>query len=813
MKLWDESRLQFEGAQTEADWIDECSAQILCAALSYGIPLLIILPDEAPHRVPMLFATLLVMRTLDSRRYGIRAKEDVIYFGTTAGIRKYLTQIHVRGTSLSEVFSQINLKRDGTRRHGGTTKRSISNVVFSYAPVGPEEAMSRYNPAWVFLDCGVGENVRWVSPALHAIKESKTPSVGCIQNPLSSAIKDFEDAGWHIYRWPYSTFETLLGLKPSGVTQITPIVLQNGTILEQSEKYGEVYRRMFRVSQVLEGRFAQDMQRAIWNYIRALERLVTPYAFYEAEYGDYWGIYSLKRYKDTAEKFIEALWEDDSSTQNDLPVVKMLLDDIYQQLTQIDPPLWAGLCELCVEDSLDDQARVIVFPSQARRDLFSHALLSYHNISTPELSEINVWLVSLKQFARWQRERESLHTHGYNSGDEIPKRFLQQDWRPLLIGTPFSHIYPRCATLLRYREVDILIYPHQYNALRRHYDQWANAVSLDKRQLHSILSILQGNATLWVASTELQQVEARLHLRPMKVLEIGSTPQRVQTKLEEIFQASPHVDEIAWLMQMEDTEHPEDIGSSPMSDESGQPPAEEPMTVEQALCVVFKQGYEALFLPRQTIQVIVKSDGGPALDERVVRSLRPGDEVLFIHGQRRQSLYDLTVSRIHAHPSFLPHLNLVERWQDELREKFRESGLTVEEVLRRMQEKGSDLQTPQAIRFWLYKDVLCPRDGKDLMRLAEVLDMPFVKEYHRQIVQAARRLRGLHIKVARGLNRWLREEAIGASQNELEKMIDPELGLKLRDFQDALLRLTVAESYLIKGLFLVSELGELERKD
>jgi len=812
LRLWRDSRLRFKGVDTTTDWIDKCSAQILCAALSRRKPILIVLPDEAPHRIPMLFATVLLMKAVDSILYGEQARDSVIYFGTMAGIRGYLNQTYAGRLSLSEVFSQINLRRNGTPLSGDTLEEAISNVVFSYTPVDPQKIVAKYNPAWSFCDCSVGERLDWVSPVLRAFTDGKIPAVGCVQNPLANAIEEFEQAGWLIYQWPYPTYETLPDIRTLKPTIITPIVLESSAVLEQSEKFEKVYSLMFEVSQRINGRFAEDAQRAVWRYIRALERLVTPYIFYEAEYKDYWRIYSLEAHKNTAEEFVRALCETSNSYRNELPIVMTLLREIHKQLATMDPPLWSGLCELCVGELPNNEARVIVFPAKARRDLFSHALLSYHNISTQELAEINVWLVSLRQFTQWQREREHLCRIGGEQAEKVPRELLKRRWRPLLIGVPFRKLYPRCVALLRHSQVDVLIYPHQYNAFRRHYEEWEARMPPHKSRLPKVLSLLQRKA-FPLGMFSKAEGPKRLQLGEAKALAVESTSDEVQTRMQGIFRAKPRVDEIAWLLQIEDDEFSQDLSSYPASDDAGEPFSDEPMIAKQAFHVQFKEGYDVLFHPSQTIQVIARSNGSLHLDERVARSLCPRDEVLFIHGQRRQSLYELILSRVHTHPSFLPHLNLIERWQDELIGKFRESKLSLDEVLRRMQHKGSNLQTSQAIRFWLYRHVLCPRDSKDLKRIAEVLDMPFVKEYHKQIGQAATRLRGLHIKVARGLNQWLQEEAIGASQERLEKVIDPQLGLKLSDFQDALLRLTVEKASLIDGLFLTSELGELRRKD
>jgi hypothetical protein len=153
---------------------------------------------------------------------------------------------------------------------------------------------------------------------------------------------------------------------------------------------------------------------------------------------------------------------------------------------------------------------------------------------------------------------------------------------------------------------------------------------------------------------------------------------------------------------------------------------------------------------------------------------------------------------------------LIERWQDELVTCFRKAKIPLSMVLAQMQAKGSHLQTETAIRFWLWGQVMCPSDAKDLQRIADILEMPFVRQYHRQIDRAARRLRGIHISLARRLNTWLEQEALSSNRQSFNAVIDEDLGLEFKDFREALMVLTVESIMEEEGLFLVSDLGQLK---
>lgn len=141
---------------------------------------------------------------------------------------------------------------------------------------------------------------------------------------------------------------------------------------------------------------------------------------------------------------------------------------------------------------------------------------------------------------------------------------------------------------------------------------------------------------------------------------------------------------------------------------------------------------------------------------------------------------------------------------------FKKAQMPLSMVLSKMQAKGSQLQTETAIRFWLWGQVMCPSDAKDLQRIADILEMPFVKQYYSQIDRAARRLRGIHISLARRLNTWLEQEALSSNPQAFNAVIDEELGLEFKDFREALMILTVESVIEEDGLFLVSDLGQLK---
>jgi len=242
---------------------------------------------------------------------------------------------------------------------------------------------------------------------------------------------------------------------------------------------------------------------------------------------------------------------------------------------------------------------------------------------------------------------------------------------------------------------------------------------------------------------------------------------------------------------------------------------------EQAVRLSFDKGWHAYFAPDDVVNSV--QDG--RLDPRFVRAIRIGDRVLLIHGQQRQSLYDLIISRVHTHPSIELHMAMIRRWQEDLRLAFQQWQVRAPDaaerreygsrdlagLLRRRQARGSHLVAALTLSFWLKGFILCPIDPEDLRRIAEILDMSFVHQYYQHIDRAAKRLRGLHRGLSNRLNRWLEENVTGAMYKNDDDVIDAELGLTFGDVRNSLLVLRVVGLQNVTGPFLRSNLGQAEK--
>jgi hypothetical protein len=238
--------------------------------------------------------------------------------------------------------------------------------------------------------------------------------------------------------------------------------------------------------------------------------------------------------------------------------------------------------------------------------------------------------------------------------------------------------------------------------------------------------------------------------------------------------------------------------------------------VEVALRVVLDDGAEILLPQEDRVNVIVRTADRVSITPRYSRALRPGDELLLIHGEHRRTLYDLMVSRVHSHRTVALWLTLIDRWHQDLRNAFmksrRDTAITFESLLRRLHELGSTITTSASVRGWIMGFTLAPSDPKDIGRLGEILDIAIARQHPQEIANAAGRLAGIHRSLANRLNRWLESEIAGkAALSGEHTVVDADLGLTIEDFRHSLVRARVVSTIATPGPFLRSHLGHLRR--
>jgi hypothetical protein len=225
-------------------------------------------------------------------------------------------------------------------------------------------------------------------------------------------------------------------------------------------------------------------------------------------------------------------------------------------------------------------------------------------------------------------------------------------------------------------------------------------------------------------------------------------------------------------------------------------------TAEHAVALTFEDGSAIYFEEDDIVQVIISGN----LTERNASNLKPGDQVLIIDGQRRQNLYSLILSRLHNHPAVALHLNLIRRWWEELEGQYlrtwRKQNNSYWQLLQAIKSEGSSITTVQTIQNWV-KCIHSPDDPEDIRRISMVLSMSFSLKNYKEIHKAASRIHGL--------NEWLRLRlnSVRDADSALDGVVDDDLKLTLRDFEDSINILNISYVRISNRPILRSHLGML----
>ncbi len=808
-RLWAEGRLRYTDQDAKPDLIDEFSARLVCSALMArsGASILIVLPDEALRRSALLFSATLIMDGLAQIETGT-VDRRVLYVSSRPGIRSQLGNVRVGNAALDTVFTQQVGRglADKLRTVSNTGAINLPSVVCIYAPADPASLLRQHKPKWIAVDCAERHELPWLPRLLTEAERTTVPVVGWTTQPFSEAVAQWLEAGGGVFRWPrlrrgVARITDLEQIVHGALqAQVTPRILVGEHVVEISKGFATATEALLAAREFQDGRLSADAIMLGWRYLRAIESIPVPLEVYEREANSYWGMRRIADLRQTFVRFVEAIHS--PKIHATLQVAADALWDVQEKLEKSESPLWLGLANLCIESS---NQRKILFSSRSRREMFSFCLLARFNISEDDLKDVGVRLGYLTE-----------RTDG--EPDPLVENFTataEASTTPLVVGLP-SRFAERCLEpFLQSGQLEVLVWPHQVSILERRMRHLSSELTLASRKLSKLLPSLDG-----LEEREIAMGTGPLTLSPPREATAGPLGELRRKQSVSLWSRPDAFEAIATLIgalpQVEDEERyaPPTLLREADEDSASPLPSDDPW-VQEAFEIQFEGGQRVILPTDETVNVIVRNPAGTEVEQRYVHSLRPRDEILFIHGQRRQSLYELLVSRVHRDPVIAQYLALVRRWQDDLvrafTERERHGGISPESLLEALRERGSGLTSPHTIRAWLRRQVLAPNDADDLKRLAEALSLGFVKTYYMQIHKAGRRLKGLHIGLSARLNRWLGSGEAGAvTTGEPGGVVDADLGLTVEDFRHSLLRLRVLEMKRLGGPFYRPHLGRLE---
>nr|BDD46348.1 hypothetical protein 3 [Pseudomonadaceae bacterium] len=811
-RLWSDRRLKCVDDHFELDQIDELNARLVCSTLDAKQQLLLGLPDARAIRRSAILATALV-KTFVEANGARRDAGSVLYFGSRIGIRTQLARAYVGGDGLSSYFQSSCQKGSFTGR--ASFQGQLPQLICVYSPIDPVAMVDTLNPTWVAIDCDEAVALPWVHDLVAHLARRRIPAVAWSSNPLSYVRRDFASNGTASFIWPLRMLCDLAS-DSNATSECAPILRGElssreimpcqitGAEVESFAMYlRDAERALAQGMSVTDGRLTRDSVFVAYRLLRALERLCVPLADFEIESDHYWGVSSIADLTRGMNRFIKATRG--MPIAGALENARVRIEQAIGWLREHQPPLWNALIDLCIEDISDNIDRLFVFGGESHAEMFVNAMAAHERTPREVLAQMHIYPVSMSRLVRrlTGRELDSDRNGSLPTGDR-PRRAT-------LIGIPSDYAYRTLGSLLTIERLEILHYPHQATRLEKLVELLDAALVPSRDEWFSTLRLLAGRPR----GAIIQRPRARsFELAKTRTIQDRPRPNTSFCDSDPLWEPGTPEDAIRYLFAgdvgSEETLY-EPLALTDADVDRDRDHESTHVTVDNAIQIEFLGGWRGIFARQQRLNFIA-ADG--SLSNRAASSARSGERVLYVIGHRRQSLYELVVSRVYDDPEIQIHLNFIQRWQEEARAQFREwirDGKTVGQLFAEMKRRGSSLQSSLAVRWWCDGLTLRPRDREDLRRLAEILDMPFTRQCYQQIHRGGDRIHGLHIQLSLRLRNWLKR---GATATEMRnELIDERTGLTLGDIQDALLPLTVHRVEEIEGPFYYAHLGQIERTD
>lgn len=800
-----DGRLRLTGLSSPRgpDRVDEIVARLAVLAQTKGTPVLFVLPDDAPTRPVSMLATLLLAYWWDRRQAGGLGTQPILYLGTDIGIREDLRHATVRdlGLQLAETLGQTDLGRASRSTVGGrraTKGAGLPSVLTAYSPADPVDLVRRYAPPFVVVDLGYKPDAPWVAPLVRETRARGTPTVMWAMSSFTS-LDHLEHADPLVVMLPRLGAPTISSPSVFATTDVKPMILGGGVAAAFAGALRRAVRSLAKSSAVVDGNpeqwrrsgVAGDALALHWRLLRTLELMPCPLEVHEAQVGSHWGLASVAELSEACRRFRDACKKTYPVVAEALAEAAAAIDDAIGVLGQTNP-MWDALSLLAVDGAgagLD-----LVFGSRGRRGLFLDSMLASYAITLEDLRSIGVHLHTLSEIEA-QPAGEWASPGSLGRQTHIVGGLGRSDERHL-------------DAVMTRRSLGVLIYPHQASRLQSTIRTWAISRAFDPLTL--------------------------ARLAPIDVSAPPAVPDRATIEdsfvVEHVEEEGTHPFSLAtWTDLDSESELTRLLGLNrgPVdSDGDGSDPwlpdgdvdrhaDREDLVCDTALKVRFEGGWTGLYAPDEDLMFVRSLGNRVRTESRAASQLRPGTEIVAIHGQRRQSLYTLLVDRLHRNPVIALQLALVREWQRELAANYRiwsdTTGSDLDDLVAALRSRGSQITSTLAVRFWLTAQTLAPQDPDDVRRAAELLSMEFTQKHHRRISAAASRLRGLHRGLSNRLTNWLEREAGGTGTNE-DDLIDPELGIQFSDFANTFLRLKVLAVESRQGPFLRSRLGYLEHE-
>ncbi len=790
-QLWVERRIELAGPAglVQINAMDEIVSRLAVAAWGRSLPVLITLPDSTDTTAALALATLLLCHWWKCRETAMPAARPVLYLGTSIGIRDDLGKVTLRdlGLQLSDVLGQQDLSRAGAtkQRRLPAAAGGLPRVLTAYAPADVAGLVRRTSPAFIAADLGDNTEVPWAGALIDVAREQRTGLIMWTHDPVTvdQSVRGATVLSLPSMRRIRNTGRTLR------TTSIRPVVLAGAGVEDATAAMARAAAELSEASRwasaetALGSHLPADAVRVHRLLLRTLELMPCPVDLYDAGVSTYWGLHSTVALSESCSQFRSACHATYPQVARALSAASAHLQDAERLLRGANP-LWELASALPM--GARDRGLNLLFGTNGRRRLFFDAMLVKYGITELDLESIDV-----RAYAFGESAFRSAAVEGHLGRS-----------RNVIVGAIGRADEKRLAPVISLDSVEVALYAHQLGAFQARVRSWQQSRAFRSDLLKSQLGVRFDQALeAPVRTTLLEPIHVDAHAaepRPAPLDPGEWVSQDPEAELKRFYDLGS---------ELEDPDGEEGFAS----DLDANHEEDASLVCATAVSVRFREGWSALLAPDQELMFVKRFGRRATTEAGPARGLRPGVEIVAIHGQRRQSLYDLLVNRLHANAVVALQLAVIRQWQRELAGSFdmwRQTGGDFNELVRLLQVEGSSITSTLAVRFWVSGHTIAPQDPHDILRIARILSMPFTLKHYARIAAAASRLRGLHRGLSNRLTNWLDREIEGGADIDDLTPLDPEVGVTFADFANTLLHLTVESAVTRDGPFLRARLGE-----
>lgn len=177
---------------------------------------------------------------------------------------------------------------------------------------------------------------------------------------------------------------------------------------------------------------------------------------------------------------------------------------------------------------------------------------------------------------------------------------------------------------------------------------------------------------------------------------------------------------------------------------------------------------------------VLKDNGD--IGRKQAKDLHSGETLLLLDSAT-EDIYDLFVESAHKKDQLRKAESVVERWRTILDDGL-SSGMTEREVLKELNERGSDIANVTSISNWRTGQAIGPRDPEDVRRIFDIFE-PDMKPTYKMTVDAMKQIRTEHRNIGRRARKAIESQMGQSIASDLSTDLPTDIDQSSQDVQKA----------------------------